>query len=172
VNIKIKAIERDDLFWILQYRNDPFLMVNFNQPAPLSMAEQEHWFETQILTKKTLAFIVYLDLKKMGYVALQNINWINRSAEISHFIIEGFNYIAFGNMVIDMMLNLAFNSLNLHKVHTVCFKFNPFYEELLKMGFTLEGTIRDHCFKGGQYYDGYLVSIISDEHKGLYKRLQ
>ena len=91
MRMHLRPIEREDLKWLLENRNNPQLYINFNQPMPLSCEQQEIWYNEQILPKKTFAYIVYINKQKIGYIALQNINWIVRSAEVSHFLTTDVN---------------------------------------------------------------------------------
>lgn len=172
MNIVLKAVDKEDFEWILNHRNNPALNINFNQPMPLTYADQEQWYVTQVLTKRAFAYVVLLGKLKIGYVAVQNINWVTRSAELSHFVCDGFDAVMFAALMHSIMLNHAFNSLNLHRVYTICFAFNRIYDEMIRGGFKKEGVLRDYCFKGGKYHDGYLISILDHEYKALFEGLQ
>ena len=167
----LKSVEENDLEWILKYRNNPAININFNQPMPLSYDDQLAWYKTQVLGKKTFAYIAVLNGIKIGYCALQNINWITRSAEISHFIMDEFERKTFGLMINEILVHMAFESLNLHKVYSMCFEFNNIYKELESIGFKIEGTIKDHCYKNGRYYDSYYISVLENEYKRISKGL-
>lgn len=171
MNLVLKPVGKGNLEWLLRYRNDPTLNVNFNQPSPLSMDDQIGWYENQVLTKKAFAYIVYLGDMGIGYIALQNINWITRSAEVSHFIIGDFDQANFAMMAHEIILNHGFNSLNLHRIHSACFGFNGVKDTLIKLGFKVEGVLRDHCFKLGKYHDSYLLSMLESEYDPISTRL-
>lgn len=168
MKILLRAVEEEDLKWLLKYRNEPSINMNFNQPTPLSYEEQLNWYKDQVLTKKTFAYIMTLNQVNIGYVAIQNINWITRSAEISHFIVDCFDQSLFCQVAHLIMLQTAFRSLNLHRIHSICFEFNKVIEELKKIGFKIEGVIRDHCFKDGKYFNSYLISILKEDYESLY----
>ena len=166
MRLKLRPLEKDDLQWILRYRNNPAFFVNFNQPMPLSYEHQLSWYENEVQTKKTLAYIITLNDKKVGYIALQNINWITRSAEISHFVLEDYSkdFIVFAHAII---LELAFKSLNLNRIYSTCFEFNDVYKVLEGFGFKIEGTLRESCFKNGKYFNSYLIALLKNEYKNL-----
>lgn len=162
MRVLLRPVERTDLEWLLIQRNDSRNFVMFNQPVPLSMAEQVAWFENQVLTHKTFAYMAYLDKIRIGYGALQNVNWVTRSAEISHFIIQEVNPdLAF--YVHDCLLYIAFGCLNLNRIHSICFNHNPIFEKLKALGFKSEGTLRESCFKDGEYGDSQMISVLSKE---------
>ncbi len=168
MKIVLRPVEESDLQWLLKYRNDPILNINFNQPTPLSYNDQLNWYKEQVLTKKTLAYIALLENIQIGYIALQNINWITRSAEISHFVIEEFNKETFAELIHISMLRTGFKFLNLHKIYSACFAFNESYKMLEKLGFKVEGVIRDHCFKDGKYSNSWMMSILEGEYESIF----
>jgi len=164
VRIHLRPIERDDLEWVILQRNNPVLYNNFNQPTPLTYEQQLNWYENEVLTKKTFAYIILLDHIKIGYIALQNINWVTRSAEISHFLDPEYDEI-FALSAHISMLRMAFDSLNLNRIHSICFEFNSIYKCLEALGFKVEGTARDICFKSGRYWNGYYIAILNKDFK-------
>ena len=162
MRVTLKPVERSDLEWLLFQRNIPENYMMFNQPVPLSYDQQVYWYENQVMTQKAFAYMVFLDKLKIGYVALQNINWITRDAEVSHFIISDVN----PNLTLyshNLILHIAFQDLNLNKVHSICFNHNPVFEKLKALGFKSEGTVRQVCFKSGQYGDGQMISVLRSE---------
>ncbi len=167
MKIVLRPVEESDLQWLLKYRNDPILNINFNQPTPLSYKDQFNWYIEQVLTKKTFAYIAMLENIPIGYISLQNINWITRNAEISYFVIEEFNKDTFAELMHISMLRTGFKFLNLHKIYTVCFAFNDSYKILEKLGFKVEGVIRDHCFKDGLYFNSKAMSIFEGEYESI-----
>ena len=171
MKLVLRTVEESDLEWLLTHRNNPLLNVNFNQPMPLSYEDQLAWYKTQVLGRKAYAYIAELNGTKVGYGALQNINWITRSAEISHFVTHEFDSATFGYMINDILVHMAFFNLNLHKVHSICFEFNNILKELERIGFKKEGTIKDHCYKNGRYFDSYYISVLKDEYERLFKGL-
>jgi RimJ/RimL family protein N-acetyltransferase len=166
VRIYLKPVVSDDLEWLINNRNIPVLYKNFNQATPITFEQQLHWFQNEILNKKAFAYIIYLGKIKLGYIALQNINWIIRSAEISHFILEDYNEF-FALYAHDVILKMAFLELNLNRVYSLCFCANEIYKELEKLGFKVEGTARQTNYKNGKYGDSYYVAVLKDEFKSI-----
>ena len=166
MRLRLRPLEKEDLQWILRYRNNAAFFKNFNQPMPLSYEHQLSWYENEVLTKKTFAYIIKLNNTSVGYIALQNINWITRSAEVSHFILEDYS-MDFSLFAHGIILELAFKSLNLNRVYSVCFEFNAVYKELEKLGFKIEGTLREGCYKQGKYFNSYLIAVLRNEYKNL-----
>ena len=171
MRVRLVPLERKDLEWVLAQRNVPNTYVMFNQPVPISMEHQINWFETQVLTQRAFPYIVYLDNIKVGYVALQNINWITRSAEVSHFIILEVNQ----DLTVyahECILSIAFNDLNLNRIHSICFNHNPVFEKLKRFGFKSEGTLRQSCFKEGKLGDSQMIAVLREDWISLQESLK
>ena len=170
MKVHLRSVERSDLPWLLLQRNDPQLNVNFNQPVPLSMGDMERWYEHQVLDKKCFAWIVKLEDSTIGYIALQNINWITHSAEISHFITSEYEQQTFAFYAHYVLLQTAFASLNFNRIHTVCFSFNKVKKTLESLGFKQEGVLRQACYRGNRYHDSYLMAILKEDYKLLFNQ--
>jgi RimJ/RimL family protein N-acetyltransferase len=91
----------------------------------------------------------------IGNISLQSINWIDRSAEIAFLMGEkkfqgkGLMFEA-GQLIIDH----AFTSLNLHRIHCGTSAENIGMQKLAtRLGMSTEGLRKDALFKNGKYID-------------------
>jgi RimJ/RimL family protein N-acetyltransferase len=166
LRMHFKSLEREDLEWLLIQRNLPNNYINFNQPTPLSYANQLSWYENEVLPKKTYAYIIYAGAIRMGYIALQNINWITRSAEVSHFIISDFSP-ELALYAHQLILDIAFELLNLNRVHSICFEGNPVLERIKPLGFKVEGKLRQYAFKNGKFGDAFMIAVLRSERRKI-----
>jgi RimJ/RimL family protein N-acetyltransferase len=105
-----------------------------------------------------------------GEVVLNNIDFINRSANIRIGLFDP-QYFSkgYGSEALLLMLGHGFNNLNLHRIELGVFDFNPraihVYE---KLGFKREGVLRDYLFSDGAYHDQILMSILDHEYREKY----
>lgn len=103
----------------------------------------------------------------IGNTQLFNIHPWSRHAEFGIWIgdkkVWGKGY---ATEVIGVVLDFAFERLNLHKVYLTVDADNPgairAYE---KAGFYKDGILRDEVFKNGQYVDRIMMSILKDEYR-------
>ncbi len=62
------------------------------------------------------------------------------------------------------LLRFAFTEVNLHRVSLAVFGYNPralrSYE---KVGFTVEGRVRQYLHRDGQWWDMVFMGILKDE---------
>lgn len=101
----------------------------------------------------------------IGNVTLQNINWINRSAEFAVVIGEkeywGKGYTT---EAAQLLFSHGFNKLNLHRIWTGTAATNIGMRKVAKkLGMTNEGVFRQATFLDGKYVDIYEFSIFEEE---------
>lgn len=164
--MKLRAIERADLPTFVRWLNDPEITQHLTLYLPLSLAEEERWFEQQLEDKSKHIFAIETeDSAHIGNVGLHDLNWKNRNAVLGIVIGEkeywGRGY---GTDAIVTMLRFAFEELNLHRVSLIVYNHNHrairCYE---KCGFRHEGKDRQARFSGGKYHDDIRMSILRSE---------
>ena len=87
--IRLRRIEREDIPTFVRWFSDPkvreFLLLN----RPISMAEEEQWFETQLRDSSSEIFAIETnDGVHIGNMGLHDINWTHRRAEMGIVIGE------------------------------------------------------------------------------------
>jgi RimJ/RimL family protein N-acetyltransferase len=170
--IRLRAVEHSDLEKFVAWLNDPQVSAGLMQIIPMSQTDEERWFESMVkrpLEEHPLAIEV-CDAdgwKMIGDLGLMDFNWRNRSAEVGIFIGEKqlWNH-GYGSEAMTLMLRHAFNSLNLNRVMLRVFETNPrairSYE---KVGFVLEGRLRQAEYRNGRYLDVLVMSVLRSEWK-------
>ena len=101
----------------------------------------------------------------IGNISLQNINWVNRSAEFA-VIIGNKNYWGEGycTKAARFLLHHGFNKLNLHRIWTGTAATNEGMKRVAqKLGMTQEGAFRDGTYLEGKYIDVNVYGILKDE---------
>lgn len=102
-----------------------------------------------------LAVVLRQSEKHVGNISLQNINWIDRSAEIA-FVLGDANHKGKGIMFRagSLLIQHAFNQLNLHRVYCGTLDTNIGMIKLAaKLGMQEEGRRREAVYKNGCYVD-------------------
>lgn len=108
--------------------------------------------------------------KIIGTISLERIEWVGKSAELGILIgDEEFRSKGYGTEAIRIILDYAFNFLNLNCIYLALISSNKrAYKCYLKCGFKDSGRIRDRIFINGQYYDMLFMDILSSEFSGDY----
>lgn len=112
-------------------------------------------------------FIKYKPLNIfVGTIKLDKINQTNNSAELGIMIgaKEVWNK-KIGTKASLILMNYAFNTLNLHKVWGGTDEHNISMQKLfLKLGFQKEGQLRKVNFQNQQYSDNFYYGILASEY--------
>ena len=85
--------------------------------------------------------------------------------EIQIIIISGFSGKGYAQKALKTGVDYAFNTLNMHKVYLwVDIDNAPAVHIYKKLGFKIEGTIKEQFFAGGRYHDSYFMGILKSEY--------
>jgi RimJ/RimL family protein N-acetyltransferase len=168
--VRLRPIERDDLPRFVAWFGDPEVRRHLDLYLPLSMAQEERWFESlQERLDKQEAVLLAIDTAEgthIGSVGLMPIHWKDRSAELGIAIGDRSYWDkGYGSDAVRTALQIAFREMNLHRVFLRvhddnargirCYK---------KVGFRHEGTMRESTFKDGEYHDVHVMSILRSEY--------
>ncbi|HIC94740.1 MAG TPA: N-acetyltransferase, partial [Anaerolineae bacterium] len=86
---RLRAIERDDIPRFVKWLNDPEVRQYLVMYMPLSMAEEEKWFERQLEDQNSKIFAIETEEGvHIGNIGLHDIDWKNRRAVLGIFIGE------------------------------------------------------------------------------------
>ena len=166
----LRAIERSDIPTFVRWFNDPEVTKHLQLYLPMSLAQEERWFEKYLQDQQQHIFgIETLDGKLIGNIGLENISWKDSHAELGIVIGEkdywGKGY---GTEAITTFLDFVFRQMNLHRVYLRVFEDNErairCYEEC---GFELEGRLRESHFSDGRYHDELIMGILRDGLLGV-----
>lgn len=168
--IRLRAVTRSDLPQFIEWLNDPEVRAGLLMHLPLSIEDEEAWFENMIKSPAAQHPMVIEvrsgeGWKMIGDCGFHLIDWRIRSAELGIFIGEKSYWgQGYGTEVMRLLLKHGFNTLNLNRIALEVFETNPrairTYE---KVGFVHEGRRRQDMFKDGRYIDVLLMSVLRSE---------
>lgn len=169
--VGLRAVEREDLILLRDWRNVPEFRVNFREVRELNLTNQEIWYEKSCINNPNdfMFIIVRLkDNKPIGAAGLLYINWIIRSADFSFYIGDNNTYIddeGYAEEAAKLLLDYGFNNLNLHKIWMELYEFDKKKIDFFttNFGFDIDGKLRDNCYEDGKYYDSFILSKIKHQ---------
>lgn len=171
--IRLRAVEKEDLPLFVRWINDPEVTEDLLFTAPMSMADEEKWFEKMMslpLSEHVLVIEVQKpqsqgDYRPIGTCQFHNVDWRNRSAEVGIMIGEkSFWDQGYGTETMQLLLKHGFNTLNFHRIWLqVIAKNKRGMRAYEKAGFQNEGMYRQSHYQHGQYYDVHLMSVLKEE---------
>jgi RimJ/RimL family protein N-acetyltransferase len=170
--IRLRAVEHNDLPKFVEWLNDPEVIAGLSLYLPLSMGDEEGWYES--MRKRPPAehpLVIEVKVadgwKMIGNVGFISIDWRVRATEIGIFIGEKqlWNQ-GYGGEAMRLMLRHGFQTLNLNRICLRVLATNPrairSYE---KAGFVHEGRQRQGDYQNGEYIDVLLMSVLRSEWK-------
>ena len=182
VKTRLRRIERQDIPTFVRWFGDPQVREYLLMNRPISVAEEERWFEGLLERHDTELFAIEAAAEgapvtppagavtpdhwvHIGNTALEDINWTHRAAELGIVIGEKEYWgRGFGSDAIRTLVRFGFEEMNLHRIHLHVYEDNArairAYE---KCGFQHEGRLRDGVYRHGRYYDLLAMSILSHE---------
>jgi len=167
--VALRALEEAHLPVLAGWRSDGASYPYFHEYQPISLADQAAWFAAQRTNGHEMNFAVTtLDGGLVGTISLVNIDARNRRAELGRVFIgeERLRRGGFGREMTFLVLEYAFDHLNLHKVHCEVIADNaPARGLYRKFGFNEEGVLRQHVFKSGRYLDVVLLGLFAQDYR-------
>ena len=168
--VRLRHVEREDLPLFVKWLNDPEVRHGLSLYVPLSLVEEEGWFENVVkgpIDERPLVIEIQDDeeWRMIGNSGFYNLDWRNRSAELGMFIGDKSCWDqGYGTEVIRLLLRHGFSTLNLHRIYLRVFEDNPrairAYE---KAGFVHEGRQRQAEYHDGQFFDVLWMSVLRPE---------
>jgi len=165
--VELRAIEREDVPRYVPWFNDEEAMAYFGRYEPMSLAEEERWYESQGNNQEARNYAIYYQGEHVGGAGYAHLNFRDRNAEVGLFIGRKDLWDkGLGRDVLRALMQHGFEQLNLHRIYLRVFAENAravrCYE---KAGFRHEGRMREAHFRHGRYLDMLTMSVLEDEYR-------
>ena len=169
-HMRLRAMRKTDLPYFVRWLNDPEVRRNLKIFQPMSMEQEERWY-ADILNRPVEEQPLSIEVNEedgwtfIGNIGLLEINHHDRSAEVGISIGEkSYWNRGYGTEAMRLMVNHGFMNLNLNRIYLRVYATNPravrSYE---KVGYTMEGNLREARYLDGEYVDVYVMSILKSE---------
>jgi RimJ/RimL family protein N-acetyltransferase len=166
--VRLRSIRRDDLPVLSAWFDDPETMRLWGMPTPLSTEDQ---FEQDLAGRfgrfddAGYFMVELMNGTPIGRIEYERLDPQARSAEAMILIgapdSRGHGY---GTDAMVALLRYLFHQRNLHRVALSVIAWNErAIRCYLKVGFVVEGRLRDDLFFDGAYHDQFLMSILRHE---------
>ena len=167
--VRLRAPERSDLPDFVRWLNTPEVRHGLALYAPMSMAQEEQWFERQLADTREHRFVIDVrdgeSWRSIGTIASQRTNVKDANGHFGIQIgeVEAWGQ-GYGGEAVGLLLDFLFDQVNLHRVEMHVYEYNAkairCYE---KLGFVHEGVERQAHFVDGQYCDALRMAILDRE---------
>lgn len=159
--VTLRTIEREDIDFLHEMSNTRELWRGFGAPGPRNRTAIEDQFEEQ---NTGTAFLICTDDTPVGRVRLVDVDETWGNAELTCFVAPDFQGQGFATEACQLVIDYGFDYLPITKITVRLFESNTASQHLLeKLGFTHEGTFRNHVFHDGQELDMECYGLLDQE---------
>jgi len=159
--------KRTDVEKLQHWINNPDVRHNLATVFLQTLKNEEDFIDRAGDTSKGVALgIVNKETREfIGVISLHDFDWPNRNATTGALIGDtdywGKGYGTDAKMI---LLDYAFNTLNLHTVSSSAFAFNKrSIAYNVHCGYKVEGVQKSRLFRGGCYWDRVLLSVLKKD---------
>lgn len=162
--IYLSPVHEDDIEKYVYWMNNRDVTDNLGNTVFLNtLTSEKEWFLN--LGKNgnvTFAIVKKEDDELIGNCSLMHIDRINRKCTLGIFIGDDKNRNkGYGQEVLTMLVNYAFNFQNMHSIDLKVFSFNePAIKCYEKVGFKKCGIRHEAYYLDGNYYDEVTMEIL------------
>ena len=162
--VQLIALNEDCFELTLKWVNDPETRKFTGAKFPVSKIEHEPWFKTKATDRYNKTFGIQMrDTDQViGIVGNTDYDCLNRTSCLFIYIGEKtFRSRGLGKEALDLMIDFCFDTLNVRKVYAYLFEYNLASRRIFeKCDFQLEGTLKEHWYKDGQYHDVLIMGRV------------
>ena len=169
-NIFLRPLSKEDGFdnyasWLNDQKTTLFMG---SGRFPATIRGLKEYIDSYNKSKDGMLLGIFLkkSSRHVGNITLHQISWKDRHAEIGILIGDkksrGKGY---ATEAVRLVADHAFNKLNLRKLYTGTVKGNEASKRAFeKVGFRIEGTLREHFYLNGKYLDCYRMGLLRSEY--------
>jgi len=167
--VKLRGFKQEDAIKLVELRDDFEAIQSFlGSPFPVNLQSESEWISN--MYPAGLKKNIYLAIEEIttgnfvGYCVARNIDYINRNSSygiIFHKDARGKGLFKDVNI---LFYSYLFNEINLHKIYAYVVVGNDrALNTYLKLGFKIEGEMKEQYFQKGKYIDVHFVSLLAKD---------
>ena len=167
----LRAISTEDLEFIYKWHSDSNLYKTVMGPYRFTSIDAEReWLQNKTkYNNKEMNLMICLSENSLpiGFLSVREIDWISRKGKLAGVIIGEAEHQSqgYGTDAVKLVLKHFFEDLGLNRMWGFLLHDNlPSLRMLEKCGFQVEGHLKQHAFKNGQFRDVLLIGLCSDQY--------
>lgn len=135
--------------------------------------EAQKMFASLLEDFNICVFVVFHKTDCAGRITFSDYNSRNRSAEVGYSMLPSFRKQNIMYSSMHLLLNYIFKESLLNKVYAQTGEFNTASINLLRrLGFSLDGCLREHHNINGFLYNDLIFSLLRSEYKALLTKVK
>lgn len=173
LKVSLRPLEREDLRFVHQLDNNANVMRYWFEEPYEAFVELTALYDQHIHDQTERRFVVVANGTNAGLVELVEINHVHRRAEFQIVIAPEQQGKGLAMHATKLAMDHGFGVLNLHKIYLIVDQDNDtaihVYE---KLGFQVEGVLRQEFFVNGQYRDATRMCLFQQDYLSLRSTLE
>ncbi len=167
MSYRLRLLRESDLALVMQWRMQPEVTRYMYTDPQLTLEGQQRWFEALKQSGRDVAWVIEQEAGKrpIGLLSLTAIDRVNSRCAWAYYL--GEPDVRGGGLARLLELNVyafVFDTLGLNKLWCEVFSFNDRVVALHeKFGSKVEGVMRQHIRKNGQYHDVVLMAMLRED---------
>lgn len=158
--MKLETPTKEDCEIVRQWRNQD--ISGLRTPYFLTKEQQENFYKDVIneRSSRDRYWSIYDEDKFIGFGGITNIQWENSIGEISLIINPKYRDNGFGKESVELILDEAFNRMNLKTVFGECYMIDDkwkFWKSVLRTPYVM--NLPNRKYWNGKYYDSFYFSV-------------
>jgi [ribosomal protein S5]-alanine N-acetyltransferase len=165
--VYLRPVEAEDAAIVVPWFNDPDVTRLLLRYRPLTLAEEIEFLQRMRSSETDLVLGIALCETDalIGMTGLHHIEARNRHASFGISIGEKQHWgKGYGTEATGLVIRHAFQTLNLNRLWLHVYEYNTrairVYE---KLGFRMEGRLRQDTFREGRYWDTLVMGVLREE---------
>jgi RimJ/RimL family protein N-acetyltransferase len=173
--IILRPFELDDAKYLQEIRQDFTGLKSFaGSPFPSNIESEREWISRMYpYGDRKAIFLAVTDIKSgefCGYCIARSIHYLNRNAEVGIILHKNARGKGLFKDISYTFYNYLFSEINLHKVYSFVIQSNEIALETdKKIGFVVEGSVKEQIYQDGLYKDVFFVSLYKPDFYSKYR---
>ncbi|WP_346890176.1 UDP-4-amino-4,6-dideoxy-N-acetyl-beta-L-altrosamine N-acetyltransferase [Clostridium sp. UBA1056] len=169
--LELIKVNKDDLELIMTWRMKPEVTRYMYTDPVLTMETQLKWFYSIQDNDSVKYWIIKFDGVKIGLISICDIDYKNKRCSWAYYIGDtSFRGRGIATLLECNIYDYVFDDLNLNKLCCEVFTSN---EKVIsiheKFGSVVEGTLKQHIYKNGDFFDIVTMGITRDKWENIKK---
>lgn len=160
----LRPIKESELEMIMNWRMLPEITKYMYTDPKLTIESQKAWFESLKTRDDIIPFMIEIDGIPSGILNITDIDYTNKKCTWGYYIAVKENRSLKLAMALEWNLyDYVFDILGFNKLEGEIFSFNKAVLRIHTMcGSQIEGELKQHIYKNGQFYDVTLTGILKE----------
>ena len=165
--VYLRAVKPGDEEMIARIENHPDPRSTLFYALPTTVEQIKERIDSFLTDPNVIIFIICRkdDDQPIGITAFFRIDWVGRMAIFYIGIADKINWAkGYGSEATKLMVDYAFNTLNLNRIQLHVYVDNePAVKVYKKIGFKVEGTLREAMYHNGAFCDFYVMGLLRSD---------